>query len=341
MGGSSAAEVAAGGSASGGGGAATGGGGVGGTPTASKTTNDEGGGATATKTRSTGGEDDEGSPTRSPLPSGGGGGGGGDDDNDSDGAPSKSRSSSGASPSSTSTPSNSSLPGLSGEQLFVDFSTFSSSDTVESFLSKAGLVISVWPVDFTPISVMMTPDNVDIVDGALRLKVTGQTGSGQVQSAEVATAEQAILYGKVTTRAKASPVAGVCHGFFFYDKDNREVDIELLTSYYTEGRGDSVKPGIQFTNHPLTPDGEMYNEVHAYPWDATADFHDYTVEWTADETIFSLDGEVIATFTTNVPKKPMAFNWNSWSSGEPNWSAGPPTEDSYLLISAMAGTWTT
>lgn len=209
MGGSSAAEVAAGGSASGGGGAATGGGGVGGTPTASKTTNDEGGGATATKTRSTGGEDDEGSPTRSPLPSGGGGGGGGDDDNDSDGAPSKSRSSSGASPSSTSTPSNSSLPGLSGEQLFVDFSTFSSSDTVESFLSKAGLVISVWPVDFTPISVMMTPDNVDIVDGALRLKVTGQTGSGQVQSAEVATAEQAILYGKVTTRAKASPVAGV------------------------------------------------------------------------------------------------------------------------------------
>ncbi|GAA5854127.1 hypothetical protein JCM9279_002841 [Rhodotorula babjevae] len=253
----------------------------------------------------------------------------------------KSKSSSSSPSSSTSTPSSGSLPALYGEQLHVDFSTFSSSDTVDGFLQAAGLAASDWPVAFEPVSVMMTPDNVDIVDGALSLKVTGSSGMGEVQSAEVATVEQGILYGKVTTRAKASPVPGVCHGFFFYDKDNREVDIELLTSYYTKGRGDSVKPGIQLTNHPLTPDGEMYNEVYAYPWDPTADFHDYTIEWTASETIFSLDGEVLDTFTTNVPKKPMTFNWNSWSSGEPNWSAGPPTEDSYLLISAIAANWTT
>ncbi|GAA5892004.1 hypothetical protein JCM8208_002966 [Rhodotorula glutinis] len=253
----------------------------------------------------------------------------------------KSKASSSSPSSSTSTPSSGTLPALYGEQLLIDFSTFSSSDTVKGFLDAAGLAISDWPVGFEPISVMMTPDNVDIVDGALSLKVTGQPGTGEVQSAEVATVEQGILYGKVTTRAKASPVPGVCHGFFFYDKDNREVDIELLTSYYTKGRGDSVKPGIQYTNHPLTADGEMYNEVYAYPWDPTADFHDYTVEWTSSETIFSLDGEVMATFTVNVPKKPMTFNWNSWSSGEPNWSAGPPTEDSYLLISAIAANWTT
>ncbi|GAA5999937.1 glycoside hydrolase family 16 protein [Rhodotorula paludigena] len=248
-----------------------------------------------------------------------------------------------AAPSSTSTPQSSSpsgnLPPLVGEQLLVDFTTFSSSDTVESFLTSSGLTISDWPVEFTPIPVIMAPGNVDIVDGALRLKVTA--GTEPVVSAEVVTKEEKILYGRVTMRAKASPVPGVCHGIFFYGGPTLEVDIELLSSYYTEGRGDSVKPGIQFTNHPLTEGEEMYNEVYPYGFDPTADFHDYTIEWTEDTTIFSIDGAEIATFTRNVPTGPMAFNWNSWSSGEPNWSAGPPEEDSYFSIQGMAGNWTT
>ncbi|GJN91983.1 hypothetical protein Rhopal_005011-T1 [Rhodotorula paludigena] len=242
-----------------------------------------------------------------------------------------------AAPTSTSTPQSSSpsgnLPPLVGEQLLVDFTTFSSSDTVESFLTSSGLTISDWPVEFTPIPVIMAPGNVDIVDGALRLKVTA--GTEPVVSAEVVTKQEEILYGRVTTRAKASPVPGVWSG------PTLEVDIELLSSYYTKGRGDSVKPGIQFTNHPLTEGEEMYNEVYPYGFDPTADFHDYTIEWTKDTTIFSIDGAEIATFTRNVPAGPMAFNWNSWSSGEPNWSAGPPEEDSYFLIQGMAGNWTT
>ncbi|KPV77949.1 glycoside hydrolase family 16 protein [Rhodotorula graminis WP1] len=300
---------------------------------AATTRGGQGGEGAASPSRSSSrGDEDDSSPTRSPSAS---------SPAATDDDARRSKTSSAAPTFSTSTSSSGSLPALYGEQLLIDFSTFSSTDTVTGFLEAAGLAISDWPVGFEPISVMMTPDNVDIVDGALSLKVTGQSGTGEVQSAEVATVEQGILYGKVTTRAKASPVPGVCHGFFFYDKDNREVDIELLTSYYTKGRGDSVKPGIQYTNHPLTADGEMYNEVYPYPWDPTAAFHDYTVEWTASETIFSLDDQVIATFTVNVPKKPMTFNWNSWSSGEPNWSAGPPTEDSFLLISAIAANWTT
>ncbi|BGP36231.1 hypothetical protein JCM10449v2_000129 [Rhodotorula kratochvilovae] len=302
-----------------------------------------GGGGDAEEPR--GGGPSKTKPAASASATGGGGGHDEDEDEDAD-SPKPTRSNSAPSASSTAPSSgggnSGSLPPLAGEQLLIDFSTFSSSSgTVEAFLNAAGLTVSDWQVDFTPIPAVMSPANVDIVDGALQLKVTGQSGTGPVQSAEVVAAEENILYGKVTTRAKASPTKGVCHGFFFYHQDHREVDIELLTSYYTEGRGDSVKPGIQYTNHPLTEDGEMYNEVYAYPWDPTADFHDYTVEWTAEETIFSLDGEVIATFTVNVPQKPMTFNWNSWSSGEPNWSAGPPTEDSYLLISGIAANWTT
>lgn len=39
-----------------------------------------------------------------------------------------------------------------------------------------------------------------------------------------------ILYGKITTRAKAPSVAGVCSGWFFYKDDSQETDIELLSS---------------------------------------------------------------------------------------------------------------
>ncbi|BGP04260.1 hypothetical protein JCM10049v2_000058 [Rhodotorula toruloides] len=247
-----------------------------------------------------------------------------------------------ASTNSSSTSSSGNLPPLVGSQLLVDFSTFAPSSSVSSFLTSHNLEISTDPIGSTPISHTFLASNVDIVDGALRLKVTGQSGKGDIKSAEVSTKEKGILYGRVTTRAKASPVPGVCHGFFLYATDNLEVDIELLSSYYTQGRGDSVKPGLQMTNQALTKGGKASNVVVPYPSDPTEfEWMQYTIEWTKSATIFSFDGKEVGRLTTNVPPSPMAFIWNNWSSGEPNWSAGPPTEDSYLLISAVAGNWTT
>lgn len=49
--------------------------------------------------------------------------------------------------------------------------------------------------------------------------------------------------------------------------DNLEVDIELLTSYYTEGLGDAVKPGLQLTNQALTPGEKLSNMVVDYGFD--------------------------------------------------------------------------
>ncbi|BGP21185.1 glycoside hydrolase family 16 protein [Rhodotorula toruloides] len=193
---------------------------------------------------------------------------------------STSTSSSKSKPTGSSSPSNSSsssgtgnLPPLVGSQLLVDFSTFTSGDT-PSFLTSHSLQISTDPIGSTPISHRFLASNVDIVDGAWRLKVTGQSGNGDIKSAEVSTKEQGILYGRVTTRAKASPVPGVCHCFFLYTNDNLEVDIELLSSYYTKGLGDSVKPGLQMTNQALTKGGKASNVVVPYPSDPTGGFHD-------------------------------------------------------------------
>ncbi|GAA5995075.1 hypothetical protein JCM5350_003995 [Sporobolomyces pararoseus] len=236
----------------------------------------------------------------------------------------------------------SSLAPLYGEDLNLDFTSLTSNDQLEPYLDENRIRISTYGTVRTigPILHGFYRENVDWVDGSLRLLVRGQTGDGEVSSGEFETQDK-MLYGRVTTRMKASPVPGVCHGIFWYGSPTLEVDIELLSSYYTEGRGDSVRPGVQLTNHPTeSTEGKMENMVVPYGFDPTEDFHDYTIEWKAGETIFEVDGKEIGRMQVNVPRDPMKFIWNSWSSGEINWSAGPPTEDSEMLISRIVANWT-
>lgn len=151
---------------------------------------------------------------------------------------SSSASSPGSQPTGSSSSTNSSsssvgnLPPLVGAQLLVDFSTFSSSSgSASSFLASHNLEISTDPIGSTPISHTFLASNVDIVDGALRLKVTGQSGKGDIKSAEVSTKEKRILYGRVTTRAKASPVPGVwCVGPSLARREEAEEKTDEVTS---------------------------------------------------------------------------------------------------------------
>ncbi|GAA5884550.1 hypothetical protein JCM16303_000023 [Sporobolomyces ruberrimus] len=234
--------------------------------------------------------------------------------------------------------------GISGGSLSLDFTTLSSGDELESYLAEKGLRISTDFIDSEPMTHTFKKENVDWVDGAMRLIVKGQSGSGDISSSEIATTDS-FLYGRVTTRMKASDVPGVCHGIFWYTasqcpNDNLEVDIELLTSYYTDDGGDLVKPGLQLTNQALVKKQPSTNEAVPYGFDPTADFHDYTIEWKEGESIFEVDGVEVGRLTENVPSEPMAFIWNSWSNGDLHWSAGPPADDSYMLISAIAANWT-
>ncbi|GAA6040995.1 hypothetical protein JCM8097_000530 [Rhodosporidiobolus ruineniae] len=229
------------------------------------------------------------------------------------------------------------------QTLSVNFGDYSSGN-VQDWLSDQGLLVSDWPIDDSPLSYTYTPDNVDIRDGALRLKVTGQAGGEQVYGAEVSTAADNILYGTFTAVAKASKVPGTCQGIFTYSDDNHEVDIELLSSYYTtgyDGPEGAVPAGLEFTNQPLTKKVEETNTAVSYGFDPTEDFHEYTIEWTSTYSKFYVDGELKTTFTTNVPKKATMFTLNNWSNGDPLWSAGPPTEDSYFLVKSIDLKYTT
>ncbi|GAA5858375.1 hypothetical protein JCM8547_004670 [Rhodosporidiobolus lusitaniae] len=230
--------------------------------------------------------------------------------------------------------------------LDVDFSDFTGTaqSEVEPWLNKKGLGVADWSIDDSPYSYTYSPSNCDIYKGNLRLKVMGQDG-GDIVGCEVFTNDDTILYGTFTAVAKASKVPGVCQGIFTYTDDNNEIDIELLSSYYS-GKNNYVSPGLQFTNQPLVEGEDETNTAVAYSadgveFDPTADFHEYKFEWKEGRVRFFLDGELKTTFTDNVPSQPAQFILNNWSNGDKYWSAGPPTEDSYFLIQSIHLEYTT
>nr|VWO96145.1 Peptide synthetase [Ganoderma boninense] len=261
------------------------------------------------------------------------------------------------------------IPLATAKTLTVDFSTFASSGlTVAEFLDQNSLYRSAYQVDTKypgdptadPFPHIFETDNVDIQNGYLTLKVSGGTPQGSaVPSAEVGTYDSNILYGTFKTVAIASPVPGVCHGFFSYKNDCEESDIELLTSFFNTGNT-YVQPGLQLTNQNLKCDHTQNTHTQvAYPADPTAGEHEvhrvavpltpssfrisrtsfntqYTLIWSANSVQYLFDGEVVATLTTNVPNEPSSFLWNSWSGGNVRWTAGPPTQDSILRIKSIS-----
>jgi hypothetical protein len=139
-------------------------------------------------------------------------------------------------PSSTASTSSSSTSSSSTRQ-DVDFSDYASSggSDVETWLNKQGLSISDYAVDgrcvfflfllrvlpvFTtihfrsPYSHLFSKDNVDIVDGYLSLKVSGENDGSEVSASQVTTTDQTILYGTFRTVAKLTSVPGVCQAAF-------------------------------------------------------------------------------------------------------------------------------
>ncbi|RPD59133.1 concanavalin A-like lectin/glucanase [Lentinus tigrinus ALCF2SS1-7] len=216
--------------------------------------------------------------------------------------------------------------------LCVDFSTFDPSNlTVAQFLAQNNLAIATYTVNKSVDACgrAFRKDNIDIQDGYLTMKVAGGTPpGGNVPSAGIRTMDKNILYGTFKTTAITSPIPGVCHGFFTYKNDRQEADIEILTASY--------ETGLRLTNQ--NNHGIRSQNTHAivpYPADPRTGEHEYTLEWTADATKFYFDGVLVATLNTNVPYEPSCFVWNSWSSGNKRWSAGPPAEDAILKISKI------
>ncbi|KAF4547189.1 putative glycosyl hydrolases family 16 protein 9 [Elsinoe fawcettii] len=154
--------------------------------------------------------------------------------------------------------------------------------------------------------------------------------NGEISSGEFRTSYKDILYGSVRTVAKASAVAGTCHGFFSYLNDTQETDIELLTTDLSK---------IWFTNQALTANTEAISETAPAPDDLTAAFHEYRIDWLKDRVRFYIDGQFTKELTKNVPNLASGWIWNNWANGDPGWSGGPPEELNDLRIKSITAYW--
>ncbi|GAA5989533.1 hypothetical protein JCM5350_002098 [Sporobolomyces pararoseus] len=226
----------------------------------------------------------------------------------------------------------------------IDFSTYNptSDGTVESFLNKRGYMVSSYTIEDDGVAGSIprsfVKKNVEIENGVLRLKVNGQpSGSGKrtIISSEIESVDS-FDYGTLETWAKATPVEGVCQGIFFYNTDNAEVDIELLSSYYDKGYKQYLDAGVQYTNQALVEGQDSTSIGQPYGFDPTQDFHNYTIRWTPTASEFYIDGEHRNSFSDNVPVNiPSKIIYNNWANGDKKWSAGPPRADAYFEIKSF------
>ncbi|KAJ6263733.1 Beta-glucanase [Drechslerella dactyloides] len=137
-----------------------------------------------------------------------------------------------------------------------------------------------------------------------------------------------IFWGKVEVVMKIAPGAGVVSSFYMQSDTLDEIDLEWLggqpnnlqTNFFSKGRQDVYTNG---GNHNVN--------------DAVGAFHTYTIDWTTDRIIWSIDGAAVRTLTRAsagdfYPQTPMQIKFGPWPAGDPgsgspkgtvDWAGGP------------------
>ncbi|KAI5243314.1 concanavalin A-like lectin/glucanase [Aureobasidium subglaciale] len=205
--------------------------------------------------------------------------------------------------------------------LAFDFTTM---DTLPDDLVASTYEVGSGP--YAPYAHIFNPSNIVLTRGQpMQMIVPGGQTADPLDTCQVVTRYNDVLYASVRTIAQASPVNGTVHGFFMYMNDTQETDVEIRT-------GD---PGhVHFTNQQTHPgNGETTYAVPA-PGTLTTEFHEYRYDWLTTGTYFYIDGELVMSITRNVPSEAGWLMWNSWSNGYA-WTYGPPLQDSILQIRSV------
>ncbi|KAJ3827808.1 concanavalin A-like lectin/glucanase domain-containing protein [Lentinula raphanica] len=190
---------------------------------------------------------------------------------------------------------------------------------------------------------------------ALGIQASAHTaGSSEVHSGEIFTERSDILHGTFRMRAAVPTVPGVvfgeylieltisfalcvphtntldCYiGFFSYESDSQEQDIEFLSS------DDKSHQHVQYTNQPGTVNGEVDDDAYRDVDVGSANFTTYgehRFDWLKTATKYYYNSNLTATITKNVPTSPSEIVLNVWSNGDPGFSQGPPKSNAVATV---------
>ncbi|KAJ3878897.1 concanavalin A-like lectin/glucanase domain-containing protein [Lentinula edodes] len=155
------------------------------------------------------------------------------------------------------------------------------------------------------------------------------SGSSNVDCGQIFTERSDILYGTFRMRASVPSVPGVVFGFFSYESDTQEQDIEFLSS------GSNAQQQVQYTNQPGTVNGKVdevsYRDVEVESANFTT-FGEHRFDWLKTATEYYYNSNLTATITKNVPTSASEIVVNVWSNGDPEFSQGPPTSNAIASV---------
>ena len=132
-----------------------------------------------------------------------------------------------------------------------------------------------------------------------------------------------IMFGHVEFSVKAAPGVGIVSSAILQSDDLDEIDFEWL------GYDDN---NVQ-TNYFGKGETTTYNRGATNPAPGNqGGFHTYTIDWTADQIVWQVNGQTIRTLTPSstggypYPQTPMMIKVGSWSGGDPSNPAGTVRE---------------
>ncbi len=163
---------------------------------------------------------------------------------------------------------------------------------------------------------VVDPANIGVANGLLALRFP----AGRLDGAEMRTTDL-YRYGTYRARMKMADAPGSLTAFFLYRKPDyaQEIDIEVYN--------DSSRK-VMFSTYS---GGAMTHTVTMQlPFDATADFHEYAIEYGPGSARFLVDGVQLQSWTSSVTRSTMYLFVNGWF---PSWLTGErPTSDRYTYV---------
>ncbi|KAL9583923.1 MAG: hypothetical protein Q9212_002421 [Teloschistes hypoglaucus] len=179
-------------------------------------------------------------------------------------------------------------------------------------------------------------------DAGAQVIVRGGTPAkgGMIPMGEMDTNRTDMLYGSFRAGVKLTGLPGTCGAFFWYRNDSQEIDMEFLSQQFNAS-SHPVNLVLQSeasiaAGYDAVKTGTF--QIHQLPFNPSGGFHEYRFDWFPDRVEFYADGVLLRTMSGDgVPTSPGHMTLSQWSNGDPNWSAGPPTEDAIMTVNYAKG----
>lgn len=205
-------------------------------------------------------------------------------------------------------------------------------DNFDSFdTSKWTLMTHSWDGNLAQFSV----DNTRFKDGVASILLTREDGDTKKPFRGVEMrSKSTITFGKLETRARFAKGSGVISAAVLIYTPWPADDWNELDMEYLAGRSRMQFNAMVYTGVPVTKPVTTSVSPTQYPklvdlgFDATADFHVYTIEWTPSSVRFLVDGDVKHEWSEQISlmKLPQNLLLTIWASSSAAW-AGALADD--------------